>query len=127
MESALDAKLGLEVLEVSPTRVVGRYPVAGNTQPQGLWHGGATCVAAETVASLAAAAAVGPGGRVCGVDINATHLRPVREGRVTATAVALRIGRATATYAVALTDDAGEQVASARVTLALRRANATDS
>jgi acyl-coenzyme A thioesterase PaaI-like protein len=34
------------VLTAEP--VVGRMPVEGNTQPMGLWHGGATCVLAET-------------------------------------------------------------------------------
>ena len=50
--SALDAKMGLELLELTAERVVGRMPVDGNTQPFGLWHGGASCVLAETLASL---------------------------------------------------------------------------
>ena len=50
--SALDGKMGLEILELTADRVVGRMPVEGNTQPFGLWHGGASCVLAETLASL---------------------------------------------------------------------------
>ena len=52
LHSALDEKMGFELLSLTPERVVGRVPVAGNTQPYGLWHGGASCVLAETLASL---------------------------------------------------------------------------
>ena len=123
LASALDVKMGLELLEVTPTRAVGRYPVAGNTQPFGLWHGGASCVVAETLASLAAAAEVGPTGTIVGVDINATHLLAVRSGWVTGTATALRIGGTLATYDVAIANDEGQQVCAARITIALRRGN----
>ncbi|MCA0306389.1 MAG: PaaI family thioesterase [Actinobacteria bacterium] len=122
LSSPLDEKLGVELLEVTPTRAVGRAPVAGNTQPFGLWHGGASCVLAEGLASLAAAAEVGPRGAVTGVDINATHLRPAREGWVTGVATAIRIGGTLATYDISLTDDAGEQVCAARITVYLKRA-----
>ncbi len=121
LHSALDEKMGMVIEEVTPTRAVGRYPVAGNTQPFGLWHGGASCVVAETLASLAAVAEVGPNGAITGVDINATHLRPARAGWVTGTATALRIGGSLATYDVALVDDEGEQICAARITLRLKR------
>lgn len=127
LASALDIKMGLILDEVTPTRAVGRYPVEGNTQPFGLWHGGASCVVAETLASLAAAAEVGPRGTIAGVDINATHLLPVRSGWVTGTATALRIGGTLATYDVTITNDEGEQVCAARITVALRRANGTSA
>ena len=123
LASALDVKMGMILDEVTPTRAVGRYPVEGNTQPFGLWHGGASCVVAETLASLAAAAEVGPEGMIAGVDINATHLLAVRSGWITGTATALRIGKTLATYDVTLTDDQGRQVCAARITVALRRAD----
>ena len=111
--------MGLEVSELTPQRVVGSMPVEGNTQPYGLWHGGASCVLAETLASigsLAHAQVVVPGGRAVGVDLNVTHHRPVREGRVTGVATALRLGRRVTTYEVVLSDDAGVRVCTARVT-----------
>ncbi len=119
--SPLDRRLGCELLEVTPARARARYPVAGNTQPFGLWHGGASCVVAETLASIAAAAEVGPRGSAAGVDINATHHRAVRSGWVHGVAEALRIGGSVASYQVTLTDDAGDLVCTARVTLQLRR------
>ncbi len=124
MRSSLDEKLGIELVEVTPTRAVGRCPVDGNTQPFGLWHGGASCVMAESLASLAAAAEVGPKGAVTGVDINATHLRTARAGWITATATAVRIGGTLATYDVTLVDEAGAQICAARITVFLRRAPA---
>lgn len=117
----LDARMGLDLLEVSATRTVGRMPVEGNTQPFGLWHGGASCVLAETLGSIAAMAAAGPGGRAHGVDINATHHRPATSGHVTGVATALHIGGTLGTWEVVLTDDAGERISTARITCALRR------
>ncbi|MBA3529853.1 MAG: PaaI family thioesterase, partial [Propionibacteriaceae bacterium] len=100
MHSALDAKMGLEVLELTPERVVGRMPVEGNTQPMGLWHGGASCVLAETLASIGAAAHALPDRLAFGVDINATHHQSASSGWVTGTATALRLGRTVLSYEV---------------------------
>ncbi len=122
VHSALHDKMGVELLEITPARAVGRCPVEGNTQPFGLWHGGASCVLAEGLASFAAAAEVGPDGAVTGVDINATHLRPASGGWVHGIATAIRIGGTLATYEVTLTDDEDEQICAARITVFLKRA-----
>jgi 1,4-dihydroxy-2-naphthoyl-CoA hydrolase len=114
--SALDNKMGLELLELTADRVVGRMPVEGNTQPFGLWHGGASCVLAETLASLGSYAHGLPDRVGVGVEVNATHHRPAQSGWVTGTATALRLGRSVVSYEVVLTDDAGERICSARVT-----------
>ncbi len=116
MHSALDDKMGLEVIELTAERVVARIPVKGNTQPMGLWHGGASCVLAETLASIGAAAYALPDRLAFGVDINATHHRSVAEGWVTGTATALRLGRTVAMYEIVLTDDCDRRVCTARVT-----------
>jgi uncharacterized protein (TIGR00369 family) len=117
--SALDARMGLQLLELTPERVVGRMPVEGNTQPFGLWHGGASCVLAETLASLGSYAHGRPDRVGVGVDLNATHHRPARSGWVTGTATALRLGRTVVSYEVVLVDDAGERLCTARVTCQL--------
>lgn len=122
MVSALDAKMGLELLELGAERAVGRMPVAGNTQPIGLWHGGASCVLVETLGSMAAQAHARTLQRVAvGVDINATHHRAARQGFVTGTATALRLGRSVTMHEVVLTDDAGERLCTARLTCQLVR------
>ena len=121
IHSALDDKMGIELFELSPQRSRARMPVEGNTQPFGLWHGGASCVLAETLASLSAYAEVGPQGRAFGVDINATHHRPGVSGWVNGEATALHIGGRLGTWEVRLTNDAGELMCTARVTCALAR------
>jgi uncharacterized protein (TIGR00369 family) len=119
LDSALDTKMGFELLALTPERVIGRMPVAGNTQPYGLWHGGASCVLAETLASLGSFMYAQPERISVGVDINATHHRSVTTGWVTGTATALRLGRMVASYEIVITDDAGERVCTARVTCQL--------
>jgi 1,4-dihydroxy-2-naphthoyl-CoA hydrolase len=119
LTSALDTKMGFELLSLTPERVVGRMPVAGNTQPFGLWHGGASCVLAETLASLGSFIYAQPDRISVGVDINATHHRSVTAGWVTGTATALRLGRSVASYEIVITNDADERVCTARVTCQL--------
>ncbi|MCK6209024.1 hotdog fold thioesterase [Georgenia sp. EYE_87] len=108
-------RLGIELLAAGPEHVVARMPVAGNTQPHGMLHGGATAALAETVGSFAATIHAGPGRVAVGTELSATHHRPAREGHVTATTTALHRGRRTATFDVAVVDDAGRRVCTARL------------
>ena len=116
---ALNTKMGFELLTLTPELVVGRMPVEGNTQPYGLWHGGASCVLAETLASLGSFMHAQPERISVGVDINATHHRAVTSGWVTGVATALRLGRSVASYEIVITDDAERRVCTARVTCQL--------
>ena len=116
---ALNEKMGFELLKMKPEEVIGRMPVAGNTQPYGLWHGGASCVLAETLASLGSFMYAQPEKVSVGVDINATHHRSVTAGWVTGTATALRLGNTVASYEIVITDDADRRVCTARVTCQL--------
>ena len=120
--AALHERMGIEILEARPDRVVGRMPVEGNTQPHGLLHGGASCVLAEALGSYAAAIHALPDRIAVGVDINATHHRSVRSGHVTGVAVPAHRGRQTASYEVVITDDEGRRVCTARITCLLRSA-----
>ena len=119
LHSPLDAKMGFELLTLTPELVVGRMPVEGNTQPYGLWHGGASCVLAETLASLGSFMYAQPERISVGVDINATHHRSVTAGWVTGTATALHLGKSIASYEIVITDDAGKRVCTARVSCQL--------
>ena len=116
---ALNEKMGFELLKMKPEEVIGRMPVVGNTQPYGLWHGGASCVLAETLASLGSFMYAQPERISVGVDINATHHRSVTAGWVTGTATALHLGRSVASYEIVITDDADRRVCTARVTCQL--------
>jgi uncharacterized protein (TIGR00369 family) len=116
---ALNEKMGFELLTMTPETVIGRMPVAGNTQPYGLWHGGASCVLAETLASLGSFMYAQPERVSVGVDINATHHRSVTAGWVTGTATAVHLGRTVASYEIVIVDDAAKRVCTARVTCQL--------
>lgn len=112
--------MGIEMVQVSAARTVATMPVEGNTQPFGLLHGGASCVLAETVGSVAASAhAVGQGKIAVGLEINATHHRGLRAGTVTGTAEATHLGRSTATYEIAITDEQQRRICTARLTCML--------
>ena len=116
----LGEKMGIEFLEAGPERVVGRMPVAGNTQPYGLLHGGASVVLAETLGSIGAVLHAGEGRIAVGVDINATHHRAARAGFVTGTATALSLGNTLAVYEVVITDEDGNRVCTSRITCLIR-------
>ncbi len=112
-------RLGIQLLEVGAHRTVGTMPVAGNTQPYGLLHGGATAALAETLGSYAAAAHAGPGRRAVGIELNATHHRSARAGIVTGTATAIHLGRSTATYEIVVLDPESRRLCTARLTCML--------
>ena len=109
-------RMGITLDDVGPGRVAGSMPVAGNTQPAGLLHGGASVVLAETLGSIAAQVHAGEGRAAVGIEINATHHRGVRSGRVHGVATALHLGRTTASYEIVVVDDQDRRVCTARLT-----------
>ncbi|WP_017933814.1 hotdog fold thioesterase [Nocardioides sp. Iso805N] len=116
----LNDKMGVELLEASPERVVATMPVEGNTQPYGLLHGGASIALAETLGSVGAGMHAHAMGKLAvGVDINATHHRSATSGIVTGVATPAHLGRTSATFEVVVTDERGKRVCTARITCAL--------
>ena len=112
--------LGIEITEVGADYVRGRMPGDARTrQPYGLLHGGSSVVLAETLGSIAGALVVGDDARVVGLDINANHVRGVREGFVTGTARALHIGRSTQVWEIRIESDAAQLVCVSRLTLSV--------
>ncbi|WPO74430.1 MULTISPECIES: hotdog fold thioesterase [unclassified Streptomyces] len=120
----LGTRMGVQIREASAERVVGTMPVEGNTQPYGLLHGGASAVLAETLGSIGAMLHGGVGKLAVGVDLNCTHHRGARSGLVTGVATPVHRGRSTATYEIAVSDEEGRRVCSARLTCMLRDAPA---
>jgi len=117
---ALADKMGIELIEASPERVVATMPVEGNTQPYGLLHGGASAVLAESLGSVHAAMNAGPENFVVGLDLNCTHHRGLREGIVIGEATTLAAGRTIVSTRIAITDEEGHLVCSARLTCLVR-------
>ncbi|MEM1055528.1 MAG: hotdog fold thioesterase [Bacteroidota bacterium] len=118
--TSLDETLGIEYQEVSGERVVATMPIGPPVhQPLGYLHGGASVVLAESVASVGANMAALPERIAFGMEINASHLRPKREGTLRATATPIRQGRTTAVWDVQIEDEAESLICVSRVTLAL--------
>lgn len=89
-------------------------------QPFGLLHGGASVVLAESVGSTASVLCLDPARFYCvGLEVNANHLRGVRNGRVTATARPVHIGRSTHVWDIRLVDDQGKPSCISRLTVAV--------
>ena len=113
---ALDKKMGIEIIEASPERLVATMPVEGNTQPIGLLHGGANVVLAESLGSIGTQLHAGADRKIVGVDINATHHKSASSGIVTAVATAISLGRTLCSYNVEIKNEKGERTCTARIT-----------
>jgi uncharacterized protein (TIGR00369 family) len=112
----LAQKMGIEIVEVSPHKLVAKMPVEGNRQPIGLLHGGASVVLAETLGSVGTQLHAGPNRKIVGVDINATHHKSATSGIVTGTATALSLGKTLCCYQVEIVNENGERTCTARIT-----------
>ncbi|WP_106848146.1 PaaI family thioesterase [Blastococcus sp. Marseille-P5729] len=111
----LDEKLGIQYLDYNPARTVATMPVAGNLQPYGLMHGGASAALAESIGSTCAV--LNSDGAVCvGVQVLANHHRAARAGVVTAVARPVHSGRSLKTIAIEITNEDDELVCSAQLT-----------
>jgi uncharacterized protein (TIGR00369 family) len=120
VDQLLPTKMGIEITEWDPKRVVGTMPVAGNLQPYGLLHGGANATLAETIGSVAAALNAGTERVALGLELSCTHHRAARSGIVTGVATPLHVGRSTSTFEIVITDDEGRRTCSARLTCIVR-------
>ena len=114
--SPLDDKLGIRITDYNPDRLVATMPVAGNEQPFGLLHGGASCALMETIGSWAGALHAGPDKLVVGIELNASYLRGATSGVVTAVCTPVRRGRTLSTFLIEITDESGRPTATGRLT-----------
>ncbi len=117
----IDETLGITLTEIGPDFVRGTMPVDERTrQPFGLLHGGASVVLAESLGSLAAHLTVDTERKYClGLDVNANHLRPVRDGHVTGTARPIHRGNSTQVWEIRIEDSRGHLSCIARLTMAV--------
>jgi len=114
----MHAHLGIEFVGCGDDWLSIRMPVDERTrQPAGRLHGGASVVLAETVASIAANHCVDNDKEVVvGMEINANHVRPARDGWVTATARPEMIGRSSHVWSIRIEDEQGRLVCISRFT-----------
>jgi uncharacterized protein (TIGR00369 family) len=120
-KNTLAEALGIEITAVGAGHLSGRMPVDHRThQPMGILHGGASVALAETLGSIGAMMQIDAARQHCvGLDINANHIKAVRNGYVHGKATALHIGRKTQVWEIKINNDAGDLVCISRLTIAV--------
>ena len=120
-DNCMPGNLGIEFTGYGDNWLTARMPVTERSkQPYGRLHGGASVALAETVGSVAAGMTVDHSKfAVVGMEINANHIRPVKDGFVVATATAESIGRTTQIWSIRIEDEAGKLVCISRITMAV--------
>ncbi len=113
--------LGFEMTEVGPDFLKGTLPVDERTrQPFGILHGGASCVLSESLGSIAAWMCIDPDTKMAvGLEINANHIRSMREGIVTGTCRPLHKGRRTHVWQTDIHNQDKKLVCTSRLTVAI--------
>jgi 1,4-dihydroxy-2-naphthoyl-CoA hydrolase len=122
-DELLTPRMGIKFTDTDPNHLTATMPVAGNRQPYGLLHGGASAVLAETLGSTAAALHAGPDNIAVGVELNCTHHRSATQGEVTGVCTPLHVGRTMSSFEIVITDENARRTCTARLTCAVRPAH----
>ena len=124
--STLVTTLGIEITEFEKDCVKGRMPVDERTkQPFGLLHGGASVALAETLGSLGGGKNIDLDSHaVVGIEINASHLKSVKNGWVFGEAEPVRIGKKIQVWEIVITDETKNLICKSRLTLAVIKKHA---
>lgn len=118
----LAEQMGIVLTSIGPGQVTGTMPVAGNRQPYGLLHGGASAAFAETLGSIHAVISAGQDATAVGIELNCSHHSSARDGLVHGVSTPLRVGRTLATFEIVVSDEAGTRICTSRLTCAIRPA-----
>ena len=119
------AHLGIQFLEVGDDFIRARAPVDARTrQPMGILHGGISVLLAESLGSCGAAFSSPPGQRAVGLEINANHLRSVKDGWVVGVGRPFHRGRTTQVWHIELSNHKGQLTCISRITIAMLAAEA---
>jgi len=121
MEPNMATIMGLEFSKLTKEECIATMPVHSATvQPFRVLHGGASVAMAETLASVGAWLHVPKDKTAVGLEINANHHRPVKEGgQVTAVAKPIKIGRTIQVWDIRITDEKERLVCTSRCTIAV--------
>jgi 1,4-dihydroxy-2-naphthoyl-CoA hydrolase len=113
--------VGIEFTKIGENFLEATMPVNEKTkQPLGLLHGGANVVLAETLGSVAAALTVNPELQFCvGLEINANHIKSVKEGKVKGVTTPIHIGKKTQIWEIKIYNESQELTCISRLTIAV--------
>lgn len=115
--------LSIEITEVGDDFITARMPVDERTiQPFGLLHGGASCVLAETLGSVAGTFCIDPTKQmVVGIEINANHIRSGKKGEyVYGTVKPIHIGLSTQVWGIEIFNEQKKLICISRLTCAVK-------
>jgi 1,4-dihydroxy-2-naphthoyl-CoA hydrolase len=117
--NTMNELLGIKITEIGENYLKGTMPVDKRThQAYGILHGGASAALAETLGSVGSVIVVDPEKYICvGVEINANHIRSVRDGIVTGTALPLHLGASSHVWEIKITDKNDKLVCVSRLTV----------
>ncbi len=120
-DGCMPGYLGIEFVDYGDNWVKARMPINERTkQPYGRLHGGASVVLAETAGSIGAAMTLDPSKfATVGMEINANHVRPAKDGFVYAVATAESLGRTTQIWSIRIEDEDEKLVCISRITMAV--------
>ena len=120
-EKSILALLDIRFTEISDKLLRATMPVDERThQIHGILHGGATCVLAETVGSIASLLCIDEDTKTAvGSQINANHLRPITEGRIECICRPIHIGRSKHVWDMEIRAPNGKLIAKSELTTAV--------
>jgi 1,4-dihydroxy-2-naphthoyl-CoA hydrolase len=113
--------IGIQFTKIGDGTIEARMPVDHRThQPFGILHGGASVALAETLGSVAAMCCLDSSTQYCvGLDINANHIKSVRDGFVIGTVKPIHVGKKTHVWEIKITTEKEELVCISRITMAI--------
>jgi len=119
--NTLVTHLGIEFTQVGEDFIEAKMPVDHRThQPLGLLHGGASVSLAETLGSVGAACCIDITKQYCvGLEINANHIKSVRDGFVYGVTRPIHVGKKTHVWEIKISNEAKELVCLSRITMAI--------
>lgn len=120
-KNTLGDHLGIQFTKIGDDFIEATMPVDARThQPMGLLHGGASVALAETLGSVAASLCVNDETQFCvGLEINANHIKGVRQGIVTGITRPIHIGKKTQVWEIRIENEQKELVCISRITIAV--------
>ena len=121
IQNTMTSTIGIEITDIGDDFICGKMPVDGRTtQPFGLLHGGASAALAETLGSIGGGIKVYSNNEtVVGIEINANHLKSVRDGWVYGKAMPIRIGKKIQVWNIEITNEDDDLICVSRLTLAV--------
>ena len=121
IQNTMTSTIGIEITDIGDDFICGKMPVnERTTQPFGLLHGGASVALAETLGSIGGGIKVYKNNEtVVGIEINANHLKSVRDGWVYGKATPIRISKKIQVWNIEITNEDDDLICVSRLTLAV--------